>query len=122
MRILIVEESRVMRQIVVRALRQAGYAGHRVIEAVDGHQGLHLARAESPDLVLSGWNVPGLTGLELLRTLRAGRRRTPPLGFVTAEASCPEVVALAEAAGAAFVVPKPVTAEALRDALTAVLR
>jgi two-component system, chemotaxis family, chemotaxis protein CheY len=121
MRILIVEESRVMRQILVRTLRQAGYAGHLVIEAVDGHRGLRLAREEGPDLVLSGWNVPGLTGLELLRTLRAAGRRTP-FGFVTAEASSPDVVALAEAAGAAFVVAKPVTAESLREALAVVLR
>jgi two-component system, chemotaxis family, chemotaxis protein CheY len=121
MKILIVEDSRVMRQILVRALRQAGFSGHELVLAEDGLQGLRAVRDHAPELVLSGWNMPHMNGLELLTSLRASGNPVR-FGFVTAEGSCPEVVEKAEAAGALFVVPKPFSAEDLADALGPVLR
>ena len=57
MRIVVADDSRVMRQIVVRTLRQAGF-DWEVMEAEDGAQALQLALNEAPDLVLSDWNMP----------------------------------------------------------------
>lgn len=121
MKILIVEDSRVMRQILVRTLRQAGFSGHELVLATNGVDGLRAVRDHAPELVLSGWNMPELDGLELLRSLRASGDRVQ-FGFVTAEGSCPEMVEKAQEAGALFVVPKPFTAEDLEDALGPVLR
>lgn len=69
MRIIVADDSRVMRQIVVRTLRQAGF-DWEVMEAEDGAQALQLALSESPDLVLSDWNMPNMLGIEMLQQLR----------------------------------------------------
>lgn len=119
MKILIVDDSRVMRQIVTRSLRQAGYAGHHLVEASDGAEGLRAFARHRPDLVLSDWSMPGMSGLELLTSLRARGERVPFL-FVTWERSA-DVLARADAAGALGVAPKPFTPDVLRDALRPVL-
>jgi two-component system chemotaxis response regulator CheY len=119
MKILVADDSRVMRQIVVRALRQAGYGHCDVVEAVDGKDALSKVREENPDLVLSDWNMPEMTGIDLLATLRsAGDGR--PFGFVTSEGSEP-MRDTAERAGALFLIAKPFTSEAFRAALEPVL-
>jgi CheY-like chemotaxis protein len=71
MKILIVDDSKAMRMIVTRTLRQAGHGDHTFVEAVDGADGLAKVASESPDLVLSDWNMPEVTGIEFLRALRA---------------------------------------------------
>jgi two-component system chemotaxis response regulator CheY len=108
-----------MRQIVVRTLRQAGFDGHDIIEATDGQDGLTKVHDESPDLVLSDWNMPEVSGLEFLQRLRASGNNTP-FGFVTSEGS-PDMREKAEAAGAMFLIAKPFTAETFTEALTPVL-
>jgi two-component system chemotaxis response regulator CheY len=119
MRILVTDDSRVMRQIVARALRQAGYGHCEVVEAVDGRDGLAKVREADPDLVLSDWNMPEMTGLDFLTALRAsGDSR--PFGFVTSEGSEP-MRSAAEQAGAMFLIAKPFTSDAFRDALEPVL-
>ncbi len=119
MKILVVDDSRVMRQIVTRTLRQAGYSGHDVVEACDGRAGYEAAVSEKPDLVLSDWNMPGMTGVEVLRTLRADGVQTP-FGFVTSEGS-DEMRQTALDAGALFLITKPFTAASFRDALGPIL-
>ena len=119
MKILIVDDSRVMRQIVTRTLRQAGYDGHDLVEAGNGREGLEAVTEHAPDLVLSDWNMPEMTGIDMLQALRASGR-TVPVGFVTSESS-PEMASRAEAAGAMFFITKPFTPEGFRDALDPVL-
>lgn len=119
MKVLVVDDSRVMRQIVVRTLRQAGFDGVDVVEAADGQEGLAQVRAEQPDLVLSDWNMPNLTGIDFLHALRAAGDATP-FGFVTSEGST-EMRERATGAGALFLIAKPFTPEAFSDALTPVL-
>jgi two-component system chemotaxis response regulator CheY len=119
MKILIADDSRVMRQIVVRTLRQSGFDGHDVVEAVDGADALAKVGSETPDLVLSDWNMPNMTGIEFLRALRAGGSQVP-FGFVTSEGS-DDMRDVAQNAGALFVIVKPFTPEAFQDALAPVL-
>jgi two-component system chemotaxis response regulator CheY len=118
-KILIVDDSRVMRQIVVRTLRQAGLDGHDIVEAENGKAGFDAVLAAQPDLVLSDWNMPEMTGIEMLHALRANGE-TVPLGFVTSEGS-PEMVTKAHAGGALFVITKPFTPEGFREVLEPVL-
>ena len=110
MKILVVDDSRVMRQIVIRTLRQSGHGGREGLEAV---------QREAPDLVLSDWNMPEMSGIDFLTTLR-GSGLTVPFGFVTSEGS-PAMRAQAEAAGAAFLIAKPFTPESFDEALGAVM-
>ena len=119
MKILIVDDSRVMRTIVNRTLRQAGFDSHPVSEAEDGLVALAAIEADPPGLVLSDWNMPEMTGIELLRELRS-RGNNVPFGFVTSEGS-PEMRGQAEQAGALFLIAKPFTAETFTEALTGVL-
>lgn len=119
MKILIADDSRVMRQIVTRTLRQAGYSGHQLIEAANGREALELVGIQKPDLVLSDWNMPEMTGIEFLRALRASGNGVP-FGFVTSEGS-QEMRDMATAAGAAFLIAKPFTAETFSDHLDPVL-
>ena len=116
MKILIADDSKVMRMIVARTLRQAGYGDVEIVEAVDGADALRLLAEEGPDLVLSDWNMPQMTGLQLLQTLRA-QGDTRPFGFVTSEGS-EQMRTLAEQAGALFLIAKPFTAESFADALS----
>lgn len=113
--VLVVDDSRVMRQIVARTLRQAGLAGVEVVEADSGLSGLEAVGACRPDLVLSGWNMPEMSGMELLAALRAEGDLTP-FGFVTAERSA-GMRERAMAAGARFVIGKPFTAEVFAEHL-----
>lgn len=119
MKILVVDDSRVMRQIVIRTLRQAGYAGHDVVEAENGLQAVEKVATEQPDLVLSDWNMPEMNGIDALARLRASGSEVP-FGFVTSEGS-EEMRARAADAGALFLIAKPFTPELFDEALSTVL-
>lgn len=119
MKILIADDSKAMRMIVVRTMRQAGFDGHTIIEAENGKVAFEIARAQNPDLILSDWNMPEMTGIEFLRALR-GTGATTPFCFVTSEGS-EEMRTAAEQAGALGLIAKPFTAEAFADALSAVV-
>lgn len=119
MKILVVDDSRVMRQIVIRTLRQAGYGGHDVVEAENGQQAVEMVTTEKPDLVLSDWNMPEMNGIDALARLRATGSEVP-FGFVTSEGS-EEMRARATAHGALFLIAKPFTPELFDEALSPVL-
>jgi len=117
--VLVADDSRVMRQIVIRTLRQAGYDDWQISQASDGQEALEMALAEQPDLILSDWNMPRMSGIQLLQALRA-QGSDIPLGFVTSEGSA-EMREQADAEGALFLVAKPFTPEAFRDAIDPLL-
>ena len=105
MAILVVDDSRAMRMIVKRELRQAGYED--VVEADNGANALEVIRGGGVDLVLSDWNMPDMNGIDLLIALRASGNDLP-FGFITSE-SAPDVRARAFESGAKFIVTKPFT-------------
>jgi CheY-like chemotaxis protein len=120
MKVLVVDDSRVMRQLVMRALRQAGHGHHNWLEAESATQAFDLVETDNPDLVLCDWNMPGTSGLELLARLRRVGCAVP-LGLVTSEGS-DEMRRRAASAGAAFLIAKPFTPDDFRSALDAVGR
>ena len=115
MKILVVDDSKAMRMIVRRSLRQAGFGNCEVAEAADGKVALDAIRSAPPDLVLSDWNMPEMTGIELLEALRREGKNVR-FGFVTTEGT-PEMRNRAMEAGALFLLAKPFTADELRDSL-----
>jgi two-component system chemotaxis response regulator CheY len=119
MKIVIADDSRVMRQIVTRTLRQAGFSGNELVEAADGQEAYDAIVKEQPDLVLSDWNMPHMTGVEVLRAIRRDGMQTP-FGFVTSE-STDHMREIATSAGALFVIVKPFTADRFRDVLEPIL-
>lgn len=120
MKVLIVDDSRAMRMIVKRTLRQAGFNNLEIVEAVDGRDALEKFRAERPELVLSDWNMPNLDGYGLLESLRRDGSSVP-FGFVTAQGT-PEMQQRARSAGASFFVTKPITVDAFRKNLSRYIR
>ncbi len=119
MSIMVVDDSSVMRKIVIRSIRQAGYGDYDVEQAEDGAEALAMIKDEMPEVVLSDWNMPNMNGLELLKALRADSIDVP-FGFVTSE-STTEQRSMAVAAGANFLLSKPFTADDLSDRLGEVL-
>jgi len=117
MRILIVDDSKAMRLIVQRTLRQAGFVDHAFEEASNGSEALKAILASAPDLVLSDWNMPELTGIQLLEALRKAGS-TVKFGFITSEGT-PEMRKIASDAGALFLIAKPFTADTFKNTLSA---
>jgi two-component system, chemotaxis family, chemotaxis protein CheY len=115
MKIMIVDDSSAMRMIVKKTLRQAGFDGHEISEADDGVKALAAIKASAPDLVLSDWNMPNMTGLQLLEALRASGVKLS-FGFVTTEAT-PDMRLRAFGAGAKFLISKPFSPESFKEAL-----
>ena len=120
MKILIVDDSSAMRMIVKKTLRQAGFEGHDISEVEDGAKALATIKASKPDLVLSDWNMPNMTGIQLLEALTADGVKVT-FGFITTEAT-PEMRAKATSAGAKFLISKPFTPDSFKEHLGAHIR
>lgn len=114
-RVLIVDDSSVMRKIVERALRQAGLDPLVVLEAGSGVEGLDALRANAVQLILSDINMPSMDGLEFLRQLRAQKLADGvPVVMITTESS-EEHVRQAIQSGAQGYIRKPFTAEQVKE-------
>lgn len=118
MKILVVDDSPVMRKLITRSIRQAGFGDATVVEAGDGQEAIKVNHSELPDLILADWNMPNMTGIEMLQDLRASGERVK-VGFVTSESTA-RVRMMAKEAGASFFISKPVDTTKLAAALSAV--
>ncbi len=117
MEILITDDSKAMRMIVMRHLRQAGFEDADFYEAGNGIEGLEVVEDHDLDLILSDWNMPEMDGYEFLIQLRS-RGLEVPFGFVTSE-NTPDMLSKARNAGAMFLIGKPFTVDIFRETLRA---
>jgi two-component system chemotaxis response regulator CheY len=119
MPILIVDDYRTMLKIIRNLLKQLGFTN--VEEATDGSEALGKLREGEFDLVISDWNMEPMTGLQLLKEVRADDRlRAVPFIIITAESKIENVVAAKEAGVSNYIV-KPFNAATLKAKLTSVL-
>ena len=117
--VLIVDDYRTMLRIIRNLLKQNDF--NNVDEATDGQEALAKLRAGQFGLVISDWNMAPMTGLDLLKEVRADPRlRETPFIMITAESKTENVVA-AKAAGVSNYIVKPFNAETLRDKIEKVL-
>lgn len=119
MNVLVVDDYKSMVRIVRGLLNQLGF--QNVDEALDGPSALALIKSKTYGLVLSDWNMQPMSGLELLKEVRADdRTKSLPFVMVTAEAKAENVVA-ARQAGVNNYVIKPFTLAVLKQKLSTVL-
>lgn len=120
-RVLIVDDSAVMRKIVERSLRQAGIEVKEVVEAGNGVEGLAAVRQGAVDLILSDINMPAMDGLEFLQGLRGlDNAKNVPVVMITTEGSESRVVE-ALSAGARGYIRKPFTPDQVKERVTPLL-
>ena len=118
MPILIVDDYKTMLRIIRNLLKQLGF--DNVDEAMDGSSALQLLRGKSYGLIISDWNMEPMTGLQLLKEVRADAKlKQIPFVMVTAESKTENVVAAKEAGVTNYIV-KPFNAETLKSKLQAV--
>lgn len=114
-KVLVVDDFATMRRILKNVLRELGYT--KIVEADDGTTALVVLKKEKVDLIISDWNMPKMTGLELLKAVRAdGSLKGLPFLMVTAEAQ-KECILQAVQAGVSNYIVKPFTAEAVKEKL-----
>ncbi|OPY85213.1 MAG: Chemotaxis protein CheY [Smithella sp. PtaU1.Bin162] len=118
-KILVVDDFATMRKVVRNLLKQVGYDD--IVEAEDGVMALKALKSQKIDVVVSDWNMPNMSGLELLKAVRADAdlAKTPFL-MVTAEALQDNVVAAVKAGVNNYIV-KPFTAEVLNEKIKKIM-
>ena len=115
MKVLVVDDFATMRRIIKNVLKQIGFTS--IIEADDGSTALAVLKKEKVDLIVSDWNMPKMTGLDLLKAVRSDESmKDMPFLMVTAEAQKDNVIQAVQAGVSNYVV-KPFTAEALKEKL-----
>ncbi len=113
MNILVVDDFSTMRRIIKNLLHDLGYA--KVTEADDGNTALPLLKGGNFDFLISDWNMPGMSGLELLKQVRADAKLAKlPVLMLTAEAKREQIVEAAQAGVSGYVI-KPFTAQTLKE-------
>jgi len=113
MKILIVDDFSTMRRIIKNLLRDLGFTN--TAEADDGNTALPMLKSGKYDFLVTDWNMPGMSGLDLLKEVRAtDGLKTLPVLMVTAEAKRDQIVAAATAGVNGYVV-KPFTAAVLKE-------
>jgi two-component system chemotaxis response regulator CheY len=118
-KVLIVDDYKTMLRIIRNLLKQLDF--ENVDEAMDGQEALAKLRAGNFGLVISDWNMAPMTGLDLLREVRADAKlKDTPFIMVTAESKTENVIA-AKAAGVSNYIVKPFNAETLREKIEKVL-
>ncbi len=113
MKILVVDDFSTMRRIVKNLLRDLGFTN--IEEADDGNTGLPKLQSGKFDFLITDWNMPGMTGIELLKAVRADPNLAKlPVLMVTAESKREQIIEAAQAGVNGYVV-KPFTATTLEE-------
>ncbi len=119
MSVLIVDDYKTMLRIIRNLLKQLGF--NNVDESTDGSAALQKLRDKTYGLVISDWNMEPMSGLQLLKELRADvKLKEVPFIMITAESKSENVIAAKEAGVSNYIV-KPFNAATLKGKLTAVL-
>ncbi|HSG04702.1 MAG TPA: chemotaxis response regulator CheY [Marinobacterium sp.] len=112
-KILVVDDFSTMRRIIKNLLRDLGFTN--VEEADDGKTALPILKTGRIDFLVTDWNMPGMTGIDLVKTVRADENLAHiPILMVTAEAKREQIIAAAQAGVNGYVV-KPFTAATLKE-------
>ena len=113
MHVLVVDDFATMRRIITNVLRQLGF--ENILEAEDGTKALQILETEKVDFVITDWNMPQMSGLDLLKAIRASEdKKHIPVLMVTAEAMQENIIKAAQAGVNNYII-KPFDAKTLSD-------
>lgn len=113
MNVLVVDDFATMRRIITNVLKQLGF--ETIIEAEDGTKALQVLETEKVDFVITDWNMPQMSGLDLLKAIRASEdKKHIPVLMVTAEAMQENIVKAAQAGVNNYII-KPFDAKTLSE-------
>lgn len=119
-KVLVVDDSSVMRQIIKKNLKELGFGD--ITDAEDGQQGLKKLGEGSIDLVVSDWNMPKMTGIEFLKAVRADAKlKGTAFIMVTSEADKEKIVEAVQAGVSQYIV-KPFNANQLEEKVKAIFK
>lgn len=115
MKFLVVDDFSTMRRIVRNLLKELGFTN--VDEAEDGVNALHKLKNGTYEFVITDWNMPNMTGIDLLKNIRADARlKALPVLMITAEAKKENIIEAAQSGASGYIV-KPFTAAVLEEKL-----
>ncbi len=120
-RVLVVDDSRAIQAIIRRILESGDMEPVQVRTASNGAEALDQVDSFRPELVLSDWHMPGVTGIEMLQALRQMGHTDMAVGFITTE-TAPDCLSQARSNGAAFILHKPFEDRVLRNTVAQCLR
>jgi len=119
-RVLVVDDFATMRRILKNILKQLDFKN--LVEADDGTTAWEVLETQEIDLIISDWNMPKMSGIDLLKKVRASdKHKTTPFLMVTAEAQKQNVIEAVQAGVSNYVV-KPFTAEAIFEKLDKIFK
>ena len=119
MKFLVVDDFSTMRRIIKNLLHDLGYPN--VSEADDGKTALPMLQQGGFDFLISDWNMPGMSGLDLIKAVRSDEKLAKlPVLMLTAEAKREQIIEAAQAGVNGYVI-KPFTAETLKEKLDKIL-
>jgi two-component system chemotaxis response regulator CheY len=116
---LVVDDSRIMRTMVMRLLGESKLAEFEFVEAEDGADALRKFTANVPDIAFVDWNMPNMNGIDFVHKVRSNREtRHVPVVMVTSERTMGKMQDALDRAGASAYICKPFTVEELKQKLT----
>jgi len=119
MKVLVVDDFATMRRIIKGVLKQLGFSN--IIEAEDGNLALEELKKEEIGLIVSDWNMPNMSGLDLLKAVRGDENlKDTPFIMVTAEGQKESVIEAVKAGVSNYII-KPFTSETFGEKLKKVL-
>jgi two-component system chemotaxis response regulator CheY len=120
MKILVVDDMATMRKVVRNILKQLGFVN--VDEAANGQEALQKLRADTYGFVVSDWNMPVMTGIDMLRAIRVDEKlKTTPVLMMTVEAQQSNLIEAGQAGASNYIV-KPFTAETLQEKIANIFK
>jgi len=116
-RALVIDDSKIMRKMVMRSLTQTKLAEFEFDEAGDGVEGLEAFHPKKTDMIFVDWNMPNMTGIDFCRNLRTTQKRHVPIVMITTESTMGKIEEALDDVGVDSYVVKPFTPDKLKQKL-----
>lgn len=118
---LVVDDSKVMRMMVIRSLQRLRDVSWEFIEASDGFESIRLLKEQAIDICFIDWNMPAMSGMELVRHIRSEETTPMPLVMVTSEKTAARIEEATSERGVNAYICKPFTDEEVNQKIGGIL-